>query len=93
VHAIQEVRVALAWLLFGAFFGAVAGMKRGFSPIIGLAGGALLGIFAPLLFFVSGIASRGDIDSKTCPHCAERVKPEARLCKHCHQPLVTEPNP
>jgi hypothetical protein len=24
---------------------------------------------------------------RKCPHCAELVKREARLCKHCHQPL------
>ncbi|MEW6217932.1 MAG: zinc ribbon domain-containing protein [Thermodesulfobacteriota bacterium] len=25
--------------------------------------------------------------SKICPHCAEIIKAQAKLCKHCHQPL------
>lgn len=24
---------------------------------------------------------------KYCPHCAEAVKPRAKVCKHCHSPL------
>lgn len=27
-----------------------------------------------------------------CPACAEFVLPEATICKHCHGPLVPQPN-
>lgn len=76
-----------AWLLFGAIVGALAAVKKGFSPIVGLAAGAFLGVFSPLLFAVSGLTSAGDLDSKTCPFCAERVKPQAKVCKHCGRDL------
>lgn len=25
-----------------------------------------------------------------CPACAERIKPDATICKHCHTPLVMD---
>ena len=72
---------SLTWLLFGALIGYAAASNRGWSPVGGIIGGALLGILSPLLFFVSGV-TRSD-KSKLCPQCAERVKFEARICKHC----------
>jgi hypothetical protein len=80
----------LAWVVFGAAVGALAGAQRGFSPIVGLAAGAVLGFLAPLLFFVSGVSSRGDLDTKVCPHCAERVKTAAKVCKHCGRSLEAQ---
>ena len=29
-------------------------------------------------------------NTKKCPHCAEFVKPEATVCKHCHSSLQTK---
>jgi len=75
----------LFWLLFGALIGAYAAQRKGFSTVGGLLGGALLGPFALLMFFVSGVSS-GDQQRK-CPFCAEWVKPEAKVCKHCHKEL------
>jgi len=80
----------LAWALLGGAIGALAGFKRGFSPVVGLVAGAVLGILAPVLFGVSGLVRRGDLSTRKCPHCAEFVKPEAKICKHCHQPLASE---
>ena len=37
-----------------------------------------------LMFFVSGIASSSEQQRK-CPYCAEWIRPEATLCKHCHK--------
>jgi hypothetical protein len=82
----------LAWLLVGALVGAIAATKRGFSPIVGLLAGAVLGILSPLLFFVSGVTTAGDLKKTKCPHCAEVVQPDAKLCKHCHQPLAPKPS-
>ena len=27
------------------------------------------------------------VNEKKCPHCAEIIKREARICKHCHSPV------
>lgn len=72
---------AIFWIAFGALFGVMAAQKRGYSQAIGAIVGALLGIFAPLMLFTSGVAR--DQESKKCPECAEWVKFEAKTCKHC----------
>lgn len=68
------------WLLFGMLIGAHAATKRGFSVITGLLVGMLLGLFAPLMYLA---APHG----RKCPYCAEWVKKEASVCRHCHKSL------
>jgi hypothetical protein len=82
----------IAWALFGALIGAAAAQKKGFALAGGIIGGLLLGPLAVLLFFVSGI-SRADANNKKCPHCAEWIKGEATICKHCHQPVTAAAAP
>jgi hypothetical protein len=68
----------------GGFIGYAAAQKKGFSTVGGMIGGFLLGpIFAWLLFLVSGVT--GDDQRAKCPHCAEFIKLEARVCKHCRR--------
>jgi len=74
----------LFWLLFGALVGAHAAQKRGFSVVGGVIGGLLLGLFAPLMYLA---AEHG----RKCPFCAERVRLEAKVCKHCHKELPQRP--
>jgi hypothetical protein len=69
------------WPLLGALIGLAAAKKKGFSQVSAVIGGALLGPLAFLMFAVSGV-SRGE-KSKKCPHCAEWIKDEAKVCKHC----------
>jgi hypothetical protein len=76
----------IAWTLIGALIGAAAAQKKGFSMVGGVIGGLLLGPLAFLMFLVSGVSSSDQ--NKKCPHCAEWVKAEATICKHCHQPLT-----
>lgn len=58
----------------------------------GVIGGLLLGPLAFLMFAVSGV-SRGE-KNKKCPHCAEWIKDEAKVCKHCGRDLPpVEPPP
>lgn len=71
----------LVWVLFGALFGYAASQRRGFSATMGVLGGMLLGIFSPLMFFVSS-------ELKKCPSCAEWVQKDATICKHCHATLL-----
>ena len=81
----------IAWALIGALIGAAAAQKKGFSMVSGVIGGLLLGPLAFLLFFVSGVSASDQ--NKKCPHCAEWVKAEATMCKHCHQPLTRPGRP
>lgn len=75
----------LFWLLIGALIGAYAAQKKGFSMVAGLLGGALLGPLAILMFAVSRVGDEGK--QVKCPFCAEPVKAEAKVCKHCHKDL------
>lgn len=63
------------WLMFG-LVGLWLGPKKGHSPLVGFLAGALLGPFVLLLGLTSPTA-------KKCPHCAEMIKPEARVCPEC----------
>lgn len=76
----------LFWALFGALLGVAAAQKKGFSVAGGILGGLLLGPLAFLLFFVSGITK--DDQMKKCPHCAEFIKVDAKVCKHCGRDVV-----
>jgi hypothetical protein len=80
----------LFWPVLGAAIGYAAAQKKGFSTISGLLGGLLLGPFAFLMFFVSGIASSSEQQRK-CPYCAEWIRPEATVCKHCHKEVPPLP--
>lgn len=73
----------------GALIGYSAANRKGWNPVAGLIGGALLGILAPLMFCVSSVA--GKSDSRKCPHCAEWVKLDAKVCKHCRKDLPPLP--
>jgi hypothetical protein len=77
--------LTLFWLVLGALIGAAAAQRKGFSTLGGVIGGSLLGPLAILMFAVSGVSS-GD-RARKCPHCAEWVKAEAKVCKHCRGDL------
>ena len=64
--------------LFGALIGLRAADRKGFSPVSGFIGGALLGILAPLMFFVTS-------ERRRCPHCREWVDPKATVCRACRR--------
>jgi hypothetical protein len=81
----------IAWSLFGALIGIAAAQRRGFSMIGGVIGGLLLGPLAFLMFFVSGVSSSDK--NRKCPYCAEFIKAEATVCKHCHQTLSSSTQP
>jgi len=85
------MELLLLWGLLGAAIGFYAAQKKGFSTVGGVIGGWMLGPLAFLLFFVSGIVSSNEQQRK-CPFCAEWIRPEATVCKHCHKevpPLTT----
>ena len=73
----------LGWPILGLLFGLAAAQKRGFSPVAGALGGLLLGPFALLLFFVSGV-TRGD-QRRRCPSCQEWIQAKATVCPKCRR--------
>lgn len=75
----------LIWPVLGILIGIYAAQKKGFSVVAGAIGGLLLGPLAFLMFFVSGVTRA--TETKKCPHCAEFVKFEAMVCKHCGRDL------
>ena len=78
--------IFLSWIVLGPLVGYAASQRRGFSAVGGVIGGILLGpVFSFLMFFVSGVASSSE--QKKCPFCAEWIKPEAVVCKHCHKDI------
>jgi hypothetical protein len=76
--------VFLFWALIGVLVGISAAQRRGFSVAAGVIGGLLLGPLAFLMYFVSGV-TRGDTANRKCPWCAEWIKAEAQVCKHCRR--------
>jgi hypothetical protein len=73
----------LFWAVVGALIGASAAQRRGFNTMAGAVSGLLLGPFAFALYFVSGVTRANE--SRKCPFCAEWIKSEATVCKHCHR--------
>lgn len=71
----------LSWWFLGALIGLSAAKRNGFSQAAGALGGALLGPLAVFMYLVSGVTA--DDRSTKCPHCAEFIKAEAKVCKHC----------
>ncbi len=67
--------IIAAWLFFG-LIGLAIGLKKGLNPAMAIIGGILLGPLSLLMLFVTP-------EGKKCPKCAEMIKKEASVCKHC----------
>ena len=82
----------LIWVAVGALVGAMIGERKGRAGE-GAALGAILGPLGWLLVFL-GPDNKQAKGQKKCPFCAEFVKREAKVCKHCGRDLpVEEPEP
>lgn len=80
----------LSWPVVGALLGYLASERRGYSNVSGVLGGMLLGPFAVLMFLIDGIAS-GDEARVKCAHCAEWIRREAAVCRHCGRDVTPAP--
>lgn len=71
----------ILWPLFG-LIGVGIGIHKGLNPVAAFLGGVFLGPLSFLMFFVSS-------SLKKCPQCAEKVKKDAHICKHCNYSFAT----
>lgn len=69
---------------FGVVIGTAAARQQGFSPAAGAFLGFVLGLFAPLLFYVPGPVRA------QCPQCGEWTTRDGAVvvCRHCGGPMV-----
>ncbi|NPV67104.1 MAG: zinc ribbon domain-containing protein [Anaerolineae bacterium] len=79
----------VVWLLFGLIAGYI-NQSKGNPFATGCLLGVLLGPIGLLIALISGrneeeLERRGVVVGQTrhCPYCAELVKAEAKVCKHC----------
>lgn len=81
----------LFWVICGIAAAAVASSK-GRSGFGWFVLGIFLGPFALLMvgFMPKLEPEKINQDTRKCPFCAEFIKPEAKVCKHCGRDLPEE---
>ena len=95
-NLIHDLVVVVAYM--GALFSGYAGMtvwaRKGGRPGGGFFVGGLLGALG-VLILVLAKPRQSEIDSVTrsqglipCPHCAELIKHQARVCRHCQRDVA-----
>jgi hypothetical protein len=77
----EDYIVILVWVILGLIAAYIYNQK-GRSAAVGCMGGFILGPIGILL----ALLTRPNL--KKCPYCAEYIKPEAVVCKHCGKELV-----
>ena len=78
----------LIWVCFSVLVWMMAD-KRGRSGFLWF----LLSLFISPLLSIIFLLVAGDADAATCPQCAEKVKSEAKVCKHCGSSLLGNSKP
>jgi hypothetical protein len=82
------MEIILLWAVIGGIVGAMIGQKKGRTG----EGGALGAILGPLGWLVVALGPDYKAENETmkCPFCAELVKREAKICKHCGKELIPD---
>ena len=73
----------LVWVVLGLIGGYIYS-RKGRSAVVGFLGGFILGPIGLIL----ALLTRSNL--KKCPYCAEYIKPEAKVCKHCGREVVAQ---
>jgi hypothetical protein len=77
----------LAWIILSAIVSLLA-KKRGRSPIAFLFLSLLLSPLIGGLILVFMVAAEKPELCKRCPHCAETILLDAKVCKHCRRDII-----
>lgn len=80
------VESIFTWFIVGGALGAGAAQYKGRDLGYGALCGCMLGPIALILFHYMDEAI--DTSVKKCPHCAELVLVEAKVCKHCGRDIL-----
>lgn len=81
------VALLVFWILLPAYLGKHLGAQRSIGATVGFVLGLLLGWIGFVIVLIYPYQG-----SRKCPYCAELVKPDARVCKHCGHDLPDVPS-
>lgn len=85
----------IIWLCFG-IVGSMIASSKGNSGCGGFILGILLGPIGLLISFFSRDNEEGKREksgnTKKCPHCAEYIKQDAKVCKYCGRSISNGKN-
>ena len=77
----------IGWSFLGGVVGAIILNHKGYSPLIGMIAGAVLG---PVLVLLCLIAEpKGGV--RKCPWCSETIKRNAIVCRYCGHNILSTP--
>jgi len=74
-------------LIVAAIVGSIIAIRKGRSPILWFILCAIVPLLIAVIIVLPPLVSKGY--TKKCPYCAEIIKEDAKICKHCgnEQPL------
>src|SRR6059058_4177506 len=71
------------WLIINAIVGAMIGQRNN-----DVAGSIIVSILLGPIGWLIALLSKGNL--RKCPFCAESIKPEAKVCRHCGRELPAQ---
>jgi hypothetical protein len=48
----------------------------------------VIGVIFAAIYFLAKYLNTVDIGGKTCPHCAERIRKAAKICRYCQRDVA-----
>jgi hypothetical protein len=92
----------MMWILFWMFLCVIAGVIAAGKDRSGVGFFFLAFFLSPLVGIIAALVVKRNtaaieqkqmdaFEKRKCPHCAELIRPDAKICRFCHQPV--EPIP